>query len=91
MSNTALTDQLKAFLEVANREGFVEAAAYLRFMQDAPIKDACDRFIKHVADRPCLFDSSHDASQGEASHYYELDAPVVDNVVYLLRVLIERP
>lgn len=92
MSNKSLIDQLGALLEVANREGFDDAAAYLRFRVKAQtsINGAIDVFVEHVADRPCYFDASAIAEQGDDSHYYELDARVVEPIVDLLKLITNK-
>ena len=51
-------------------------------LAETPDKEIIEKFRKQVSERGPLYDGSH--LPGEASHYYELDADIVEGVLKVL-------
>lgn len=85
-SQASLIEQLKALIPVANREGLYDAADFLRAKVEAQEarEKVVDNFLTHVTERRPMYDATHQAEEGDDSHYYELDARVVEPLVKAL-------
>jgi hypothetical protein len=86
-SQVSLIEQLQKLIGIANKNGLYDAADFLRNKVESQQKreKIVDDFISHVSKQGPLYDKTHVASDGDDSHYYELDAKIVESLLETLK------